>query len=230
MMNWLRRIDPAFYHKEPHLLGTRAQIPRYVDDAQVAVRLGVLAEDRLLHVAATIAAVAAFALITIPAMWTRIDTLTLAVALVVALALYRLRGRLRNILAVVAIGGLFGAHAHPVAFAPLVGLLAACASVVATHVVVREWRARPQVLTWATFAMLLLVCAYTMAFNANVIALHLPAEIAVIAVAYLAACVIAGRIRRAELLARPDGVLSLPQSIVPLLDRSHDHAIISWLA
>jgi hypothetical protein len=55
-----------------------------------------------------------------------------------------------------------------------------------------------------------------------------PAEIAAIAVAYLGVCVIAGRIRRAELIALPDGMLTIPQSIVPLLDRSHHHAIICW--
>jgi hypothetical protein len=229
MMNWLRRVDPAFYHKEPRLLQTAAQIPRYVDDEQVAVRLEVLAKDRLLHVASAIVALGAFALMTIPATWTRTDGIILLVALIVAVALYRLRGRPRTILAVAAIGAFFGVHAHPVSIAPLVGILAACASVVGTNVVVREWRIRPQVLTWATFALMLVVCAYTIVLNASAVALHLPAEMAIAAVAYLAVCIIAGRVRRAELLARPDGVLSLPQSIVPLLERSHDHAIICWL-
>jgi hypothetical protein len=226
-MNWLRRVDPAFYHKEPHLLRTRAQIPRYPDDAQVAARIEVLAADRFLHVSTAFAALCALGLIAIPPVWTRTDVAILGAALLVAIGLLRLR-RLRNALAVAAIGALFGAHARPVSYAPLVGLLTACASVVGSNVVAREWRARPQMVTWAAFATLLAVCAYAMAFNARALALHLRIEIAIIGIAYLGVCVIAGRIRRAELLARPDGVLSLPQSIVPLLDRSHDHAIVCW--
>jgi hypothetical protein len=228
MLNWLRRVDPAFYHKEPHVLKTQAQIPRYGDDAQVAARLDVLGADRLVYAASAIVILCAYAVVTIPVVWTRLDFALIGIALLVALALWRLRGRLRNLLAVAAIGALFGVHAHPVSFAPLVGILAACASVVGSNVVVREWRARPQVVTWSAFATLLLICAYAITFNAEALALHLRIEIGVVAIAYLAICVIAGRIRRAVLLARPDGVLSLPQNIVPLLERSHDHAIICW--
>jgi hypothetical protein len=228
MLNWLRRVDPAFYHKEPHVLRTGAQIPRYSDDAQVTARLDVLHNDRLLQVTATIIALSAYAIMMIPVAWTRIDLALLGATLVVALVLFRLRGRFRNSLLVAAIGVLFGAHTHPVSFAPLVGILAACTSIVGSHVVAREWRARPQMITWATFASLLIICTFTMTFNSQAIALHVRAEIAAVAVAYLGICIVAGRIRRAEVLTRPDGLLSLPQNIVPLLERSHDHAIICW--
>jgi len=90
------------------------------------------------------------------------------------------------------------------------------------------WLRRPQLTTWVAFAIVLLACALSFAFNASALAPRMPVEIAAIAVAYLGICIIAGRIRRAELIARPEGLLSLPQSIVPLLDRSHDHAIICW--
>lgn len=228
MMNWVRRVDPAFYNKEPHLLRTSAQIPRYSEDAQAAARLDVVKADRFLHVVITIVALCAYGLVTIPAEWSRTDSAMLGIAIVVAVVLSRLRGRLRATLTVAAIGVLLGAYAHPISVAPLVGMLAAGASLVGSIVVAREWRARPQVVTWASFGALLLACAFAIAFNADVIQLHLPLEIAAIAVAYLGVCVIAGRIRRAELLVRPEGVLSLPQSIVPLLDRSQDHAVICW--
>jgi hypothetical protein len=228
MMNWLRRVDPAFYTKEPHVLRAGAQIPRYSDEAQVELRLRVVHADRVLYVAAAVVMLSGYALITIPIAWTRIDVVMLGVAALVAVALCATRGRLRSVLLVAFIAAVFGAHAHPVSVAPLVGIVAAGVSVVGSNVVAREWRARPQVITWATFAALLVICAYTIVFNAEAVKVHLLTEIVIIAVAYLSVCVIAGRIRRAELLARPDGVLSLPQSIVPLLDRSHDHAVICW--
>ncbi len=228
MLNWRRRVDPAFYQKEPHLLEAGAQIPRYSDDAQVVARLEVLRADRLLFLAGAVVALSAYAVMTLPALWTRLDSALLGIALLVAIVLSRLHGRVRNLLAVGAIGALFGVHTHPISFAPLVGILAACASVVGSNVVERQWRVRPQVLTWSAFATLLVVCAYSMTFNAAGVALHLRVDILAIAAAYLGVCVIAGRIRRAELSAHPNGVLSLPQNIVPLLDRSHDHAIICW--
>ncbi len=228
-MRWIRGTDPAFYQKEPYVLRTHAEIPRYAEDAQVEVRLEVLRTDWLLRVATAIVGVAAYALIAIPAVWTRFDAAVLGVSAIVTVLLFRVRGRLRGTLAALAIGLLFALHTQPISVAPLVGMLAAGVSLVGSIVVEREWRARPQVVTWAAFAALLLVCAFAILFSAPVVEMHLPVEIATIAVAYLCVCIIAGRLRRAELLARPEGVLSLPQSIVPLLERSHDHAIICWL-
>lgn len=230
MKNWLRRVDPAFYQKEPHVLRTHAQIPRYGEDAQVEVRLEVLRADWLLRVVATVVVLAAYALVAIPVAWTRVDVALLVISALIAVLLFRVRGSLRATLVACAVGVLFGIHAHPVSVVPLVGMVAAGASLVGGNVVAREWRVRPQVVTWAAFGGLLLVCAYTIVFNAPALALHLPAEIAAIAIADFGVCVIAGRLARAELLSRPEGVLSLPQSIVPLLDRSHDHAVICWLA
>jgi hypothetical protein len=172
------------------------------------------------------------ALITIPAVWSRVDPAVLGIALLVGATLYVARGRGRVALLVLAVGVLFGVRmpAHPLFVAPLVGVLAAGAGILGVTAIARVWRLRPQVVTWSAFATLLVACAYTFAFDAPTVALRVPAEIAAIAVAYLCVCIMAGRIRRAELMARPDGVLSIPQSIVPLLDRSHDHAIICWLA
>ena len=281
MIAWLRRVDPAFYHKEPHLLRTQAQIARYTDEAQAEVRLSVLTADRMLHAATTIVALSAYAaatgagildprgdwltiwafavlavaapralpwwpradrratwlhaligiaLIMIPALWTRLDSAILSLALLAGATLYVARGRGRVALLVLAVGVLFGVRVpgHPLFVAPLVGVLAAGASALVVEVIARMWRLRPQVVTWAAFATVLVACAYTFAFEAPAVALRVPAEIAAIAVAYLGVCIMAGRIRRAELMARPSGVLSIPQSIVPLLDRSHHHAIICW--
>jgi len=170
------------------------------------------------------------ALIVIPALGTRLDPALLGVASLAGATLYLARGRRRVALLVLAVGVLFGARipAHPPLVAPLVGAVAAGAGVLGANVIARVWRPRPQVATWAAFATLLVTCAYTFAFDATTVALRVPFEIAAIAVAYLGICVVAGRIRRAELIARPAGVLSIPQSIVPLLDRSHDHAVICW--
>jgi hypothetical protein len=228
MMNWLRRADPAFYQKEPHVLRAEAQIPRYSDEAQVAARLDVLRADHLLYVAVAIIVASCYALIAIPVTWTRFDTIALGVAAVVVIALRLTHARVRSTLLVAAIGTLFGVHAHPLSIAPLAGILAAAASVIGANVVSLQWRARPQFLTWSAFTILLVVCAYTLLFNAPALERHLRVEITAIALAYLCVCVVAGRIRRAEFLARPEGVLSIPQSIVPLLDRSHDHAVICW--
>ncbi len=280
MRDWLRRVDPAFYHKEPYLLRTQAQIARYTEEAQAEVRLSVLTADRLLHAATTIVALAAYvaataggaldphrdwltlwafaalavaaaralpwsprpgntialrdalvgsALIAIPALWTRPDPIVLALALLTGATLYAARGPGRIALLALAVGVLFGVRAHPLFAAPMAAVLAVGLGALAVRESGRVWQRRPQVLTWAAFATLLIVCAYTFAFNAPAIAPHVPVEIAAIAVAYLGVCIIAGRIRRAELIARPGGLLSIPQSIVPLLDRSHDHAIICRL-
>ena len=284
MIDWLRRADPAFYHKEPQLLRTQAQIARYTDDAQAQVRLSILAADRILHVTTTIVALSAYvaatgagaldprtdwlrvwafavlavgapralpwwpradgaatwrhaliasALVTCSAVWTRFDAALLGTALLAGASLFLAVGRGRIALLVVAAGALFVTRlpTHPPFVTPLVaGALAIAAGLVGLSAIARVWRLRPQVVIWVAFAALLVVCAYTFAFDASLVTPRLPAEIAAIAVAYLGVCVMAGRIRRAELLARPDGVLSTPQSIVPLLDRSHDHAIICWFA
>ena len=110
-------------------------------------------------------------------------------------------------------------------------LFTAFALIVLAAVVVltaRRWMKHPRVVMWVAFGAVLLACACAFALNGATLGLRLPAEMAAIAVAFLGVCVVAGRIRRAELLARPEGLLSLPQSIVPLLDRSHDHAVICW--
>lgn len=281
MIDWLRRVDPAFYQKEPYLLRTQAQIARYTDDAQAAVRLSVLNADGMLHAATTIVALSAYvaasgagvldtrgnvltmwalavlavaaprvlpwwpnpdgsarwrhallgaALIALPMLWTRLDLVVSGVALLAGVMLYVARGSNRVALLALAVGVLFGARVHPYFVAPLAGVLAAGAGILGVSAIARVWRPRPQVVTWSAFGALLLVCAYTFAFNAPAVASRPPAEIAAIGVAYLGVCIMAGRIRRAELMARPGGVLSIPQSIVPLLDRSHDHAIICWFA
>ena len=279
MIDWLRRADPAFYHKEPRLLRTRAQIPRYTEEAQAEVRLSILTADRTLHAATTVVALAAYvaatgagaleprgdwltvwaftvfaaaapralpwwpqpdramwrpallgiALITIPALWTRVDATVLGIALLTGATLYLARGRGRVALLVLAVGLLFGVRmpAHPLIVAPLAGILAAGAGILGVGAIARVWRFRPQVATWSAFATLLLAYAYIFAFDAPTVAQRVPAEMAAIAVAYLGVCIIAGRVRRAELMARPSRVLSLPQSIVPLLDSSYHHAIIS---
>jgi len=283
MMDWLRRVDPAFYGKEPHLLREQAQIARYTDEAQAEVRLEVLTSDRLLHAATIVSAVAAYAAVTgagalnargdwpavwafavlavagaralpwftrddvvasarhallgvalvlLPALWTLLDGAVLITALLAGAALAVSDRRARAVLPAVAVGVLFGARMP--AYPPVVlrlagGVLAAAAGVVAVRAIALVWRRRAQVLTWAALASLLLACAYVVAFDAAALALRVQAEIGALAVAYLGVCIVAGRLRRAELLARPRGALSLPQSIVPLLDRSHHHAVICRL-
>jgi hypothetical protein len=240
MIDWLRRADPAFYHKEPYLLRTQAQMARYTDEAQAELRLSLLTADRVLLAATMIVSLAAYAAATgAGALGARGDWLTvwafavLAVAGPLALPWWPRRdgtAMWHRALLVLAVGVLFGARmpAHPLFLAPLVGILAASAGVVGVKMIALVWRLRPQVVTWSAFATLLVACAYTFAFDAPAVALRVPVEIAAIAVAYLGVCIMAGRIRRAELMARPPGLLSLPQSIVPLLDRSYDHAIICW--
>jgi hypothetical protein len=117
--------------------------------------------------------------------------------------------------------------AHPLV-APLVAILAAGASVIVARIVAMVSRTHPQAVASAALATILVASAWIFAFNAAAAARRVPIEIVAIGVAYLGVCVIAGRIRRAELLARPRGMLTIPQSIVPLLDRSHDHAVICF--
>ena len=283
MMDWLRRVDPAFYGKEPHLLRTQAQVARYTEDAQAEVRSEVLRSDGLLRVATIVVAVAAYtavtgagalnargdwitvwafavlavasaralpwasgergavpwthallgvALVAVPALWTHADRAVFVTALLAGAMIAAGRGSARAVVAVVAIGVLVGERmpAQPPLLLRIAGaVLATVAAVAVVRLIEPVRRARPQVLTWSALAALLLVCAYAVAFEAPALALHVPLEIAAIAVAYLGVCIIAGRLRRAELAARPDGVLTLPQSIVPLLDRSYHHAVICRL-
>ena len=280
MMDWLRRVDPGFYQKEPQMLRTKAQLPRYTEDAQAEARIAVLAGDRtaqltvallafsayvvatgsgaLVAVAdpATIWALAVltaaapcalpwwphpdrlwplvrqgvlgFALIAIPAALWRAEPLVFALAAAAAAILVAARGRFRLFLLVLAVLVLFGARAHPLTLAPLFGIVAGGAAILVVTVLGRVWRLRPQVTPWAGFAVIFATNAYAIGFEPALVSSHLGGEIGGVAVGFFAVCVLAGRVRQAELLARPPGLLSLPQSIVPLLDRSHHHAVIAW--
>ena len=283
MRDWLRRVDPAFYGKEPHLLREQAEIARYTDEAQAEVRTEVLTSDRLLHAATVVVATAAYAAVTgvgalnargdwpavwafavlavagtralpwsnrqgavvrwrsalaggalvaVPVLWTRLELGVIITALLAAAALGVGGRRAAAVLPAVAVGVLFGERMP--AYPPVVlrvagGVLGAAAVVAAVRTIAPVWLRRAQVLTWSALAALVLASAYAVAFEGPALALRIQAEIAALAVAYLGIYVVAGRIRRAELLARPRGVLTLPQSIVPLLDRSHHHAVICRL-
>jgi len=144
-------------------------------------------------------------------------------ALLVAAALFVARGRFVVLTLAVAV-----LLVHLYFAAPIPSVLVAAGAAVAVNLIARTWRLHPQLVTWFALGALLLACAYAFSFEASVLARRLPAEIAAIAVAYVGVYIVAVRIRRAELMARPEGLVSLPQSIVPLLDRSHDHAIICW--
>ena len=283
MMDWLRRVDPAFYGKEPHLLRTQAQIARYTDESQAEVRSEVLRSDALLRVATILVAVAAYtavtgagalnargdwitvwafavlavasvralpwaardqdavpwthallgvALVAVPALWTHADLAVFVTALLAGAMLAVGRGRALVVVPLLAVGVLVAERmpAYPPVLLRIAGaVLAVGAAVAVVRIIEPVWRARPQVLTWSVLAALLVACAYAVAFEAPALALRVPFEIAAIAVAYLGVCIVAGRLRRAELAARPDGVLTLPQSIVPLLDRSYHHAVICRL-
>lgn len=286
MMNWLRRVDPAFYSNEPVLLRRQAQIARYTEDAQAEVRLQVLAADQLLHVVTAVVALAAYvaatgagaidprtdpftvwalavlalavpralpwqvapdalaprsldaliaiALVALPQLWTHIDLAANGLALGTGATIFVVRGRGRRGLLFVAIVALLFAHlsAHRDLIAPWIFplLAVAGAGIVIAFAIGRTWHTRPGVAVWGSFAALLAVYAYAFAVQAPAIGSHVQLAQAAIAVAYLGVCIVAGRIRHAELVANPDGVLSTPQSIVPLLDRSQDHAVICWLA
>jgi len=283
MMDWLRRVDPAFYGKEPHLLREQAEIARYTDEAQAEVRTEVLTSDRLLHATTVVVATAAYAaatgagglnargdwpavwafavlavagtralpwsnrpgavarwrsalagsaLVAVPVLWTRLELGVIVTALLAGAALGVPGRRMGAALPALAVGVLFGERMP--AYPPVVlrvagGVLAAAVAVAAVRTIAPVWLRRAQVLTWSALAALVLACAYAVAFEGPALALRIQAEIAALAVAYLGIYIVAGRIRRAELLARPRGVLTLPQSIVPLLDRSHHHAVICRL-
>ena len=284
MIDWVRRVDPAFYGKEPHLLRSQAEIARYTDEAQAEVRLEVLVPDRLLHFATVVVVTAAYAAVTgagalnargewptvwafavlavsgaralpwstrhdvatswrsalagvalvaLPVLWTRLDLGVMITAVLAGAALgLSGGGRARAALPALAGGVLLGERMP--AYPPVVlrlagGVLAAAAGVAAVRALAPLWRRRAQVLTWSALAVLVLACAYAVGFDAPALAAGVRVEIVALVVAYLGVCVVAGRVRRAELLARPRGVLTLPQSIVPLLDRSHHHAVICRL-
>lgn len=281
MIDWLRRVDPAFYHKEPDLLRARAEIVRYTDEAQAAMRASVLAADALTYVVVTFVALALYvvatggdaldprrdwpemwalavlavaaprtlpwwprgggvatgayavagaALVAISALWTRADLALAAVALAVAVALAAVPGRARPALLALAVGVLFGARmsAYPFVAGVLVGTLAAGATVLFGRLIAPVWQLRPQVLTTSALALLAGSFAYAVAFVAPDVTSRWPLVIGAFVAAFLGICAIAGRIRRAELIARPGGGLTSPQSVVPLLDRSYHHAVICW--
>jgi hypothetical protein len=273
-MDWLRRVDPGFYDKEPFLLGSQVQIPRYTEDAQAEARLEVLRADRPLQIIITIVALSAYAaatafgtlnartdwpilwafavlafalprllpwwpnegtaatwrqailgcvLVAVSTLWSGLEWTLALTALLVGAALAVPRGRV--VVLVLAAGVLL---VHPYFAAPVATVVVAGGSVVAANLIARTWRLHPQLVTWLALGAILITCAYAFCFEEPAVVLRLPAEIAAVAVAYVGLCIVAMRIRRAELLARPEGLLSLPQSIVPLLDRSHHHAIICW--
>ncbi|MGH7716747.1 MAG: hypothetical protein ACREML_12215, partial [Vulcanimicrobiaceae bacterium] len=168
-------------------------------------------------------AITGVAVIAIPTLWSGADWLLALTAVLVAAGL--LVARARVIVLVLAAGVLF---AHVFFVTPVAGVLVAAAAVLAVNLTGRTWRLHPRLFTWSALGAVLVACAYAFTFEASTVALRLPAEIVAIAIAYAGICILAGRIRRAELRARPEGLLSLPQSIVPLLDRSHHHAIICW--
>lgn len=276
MIDWLRHVDPGFYDKEPYLLASEAQIPRYTEDAQAEARLTVLRADRLLQITTTVVAVAAYSavtaagmldprtdwptlwafavlatalrlvlpwwpnddanatwrhavmgsgLIAIPTLWTGVEWTLVLTALLVAAALFMASARV----AVLALAAIV-LFVHLFFVAPFAGVLFAGAIVFAVNLIGRAWRLHPQLAMWSALGALLVACAYAFSVEAPAVAPRLAAEIAAIATAYAGISIIAGRIRRAELMARPEGLLSLPQSIVPLLDRSHHHAVICWFS
>jgi hypothetical protein len=278
MIDWRRRADPAFYDKEPLVLQTQAQVPRYSEDEQAEARLRILAADGMLHNVTTIVAVAAYlavtslgtldprtdwqtlgafavlavagpralpwwpqedarstwrhallglAIVVVPAAWSRVDPMLFGVGFGVAAALLLTRGEIRLLLMAAALAALL---AHALVIQPGVTLVLTLAFGFGVRMMLNVWRAQPQVAIPVAFAAVLLACMYSIALHAAALNQHVELEIAALAVAYLGICIMAGRIRNAELLARPEGVLSLPQSVVPLLDRSHHHAVIVWLA
>lgn len=274
MIDWLRRVDPGFYDKEPFLLGSQAQIPRYTEDAQAEARLDVLRADRALQIIITIVPLAAYAaatavgslnprtdwpsiwafavlaialprvlpwwpdddkdatwrqaimgavLVAISMLWSGLGWVLPLTALLTAAALFV--NRRRVVVLALCVGVLL---IHPYFLSPVATVIVAAGGFVAVNLIARTWRSSPQLVPWFALGVLLIACAYAFSFEAPAVVLRVPAELAAIAVAYAGVYVVAVRIRRAEILARPEGLVSLPQSIVPLLDRSHDHAIICW--
>lgn len=277
MIDWRRRADPAFFDKEPLVLQTQAQVPRYSEDEQAEVRLNVLADDGMLHVITTIAALAAYlavtalgtldprtdwqtlwafavlavagpralpwwpkedarltwrhaflglAIVSVPAAWGNVEPMLFGVGLLAGATLLLTRGEMRLLLMAAALAVLI---AHALVIQPGVTLVSTVALGFGVRMMLGVWRAQPQVVIPVAFAAVLVACTYSMALHAPALLRHIPAELAMLSIAYLSICIMAGRIRNAEILARPEGVLSLPQSVVPLLDRSHHHAVIAWL-
>lgn len=234
MKDVLRRGDPAFYDKEPFVLRTLAQVPRYSEDAQVEARLDVLGSDPVLHATtflialSTCAAAIAIDPLASPFDWVRAGAFV-ALALAGPFALPWQRHALkRECLAIAALGAA-ALFAESLIAAPIVAVAAVVASALAGGAIARTCRVHPQTYTWCAFSIVLATCAYAFAFSGPGAASRLSIGMTAVAVAYLGAAVFALRIRRAELMARPEGVVSLPQSVVPLLDRSHHHAVICWL-
>ena len=235
MSDWRRRADPAFYDKEPFVLRTVAQVPRYSEDAQAEARLDVLSRDGTLTVITFVIALSTCAAaigvepLVSPLDWVRAAAfVVLAIAAPFALP-WRRHALKRECLAIAALAAIV-LLVLALVVAPMPTAIAALALAFAGREVTRASRAHAQVFTWSAYATVLTTCAYAFSFSRSVGVLHLVLEIVAVAVAYLGVCVLAFRIRRAELIARPEGVLSLPQSVVPLLDRSHHHAVIAWLA
>lgn len=235
MSDWRRRPDPAFYDKEPFLLRTLAQVPRYPEDAQAKARLDVLHGDGVLHGATIVIALSTcLAAVSIdglasPLDWTRAAAfVTIALAAPFALPWQR-HALKRECLAIAAVAAtvLFGLA---LLAAPMPSAIAAVALGLGARAITGAGRTHPQVFTWCALATVAATCAYAFAFSPADGVWSLSLDMGSVAVAYLSVCVFAARIRRAGLLARPEGVVSLPQSVVPLIDRSHDHAVICWLA
>ena len=238
MKDWTRRADPTFYSSEPDMLRTLEKVPRYPEEAQAEARLAVLREDGIFRFATVLVVIAAFAFTVLGVTNLRTDWWIPAAFIVIAVVAppllvwwpisekiaQPLRQGLLTVLGV-AVVGLFVRAGFIAPYGTIFAVLAGAAAVRLTADV---WRPRPQSITPLALTALLAVCAYICAFNASGVAARLPFEIGALAIAYLGVCIMAGRIRRAEIIARPEGLLSLPQSIVPLLDRSHHHAVIAW--
>ncbi|MGH7660802.1 MAG: hypothetical protein ACRENA_07810 [Vulcanimicrobiaceae bacterium] len=277
MIDWRRRADPAFFDKEPLVLKTQAQVPRYSEEEQAEVRLEVLAHDGMLHVVTTIAALSAYlavtalgtldpradwqtlwafavlavagpralpwwpkddarqtwrhaflglAIVVVPALWSNAQPALFYTGMLTAATLLATRGEIRLLAMAAALAVLI---AHALVIQPGVTLVSTLLLIFGVRTMLGTWRAQPQVAVPVAFAAVLVACTYSIALHAAELLRHVPVEIGLLAVTYLSVCIMAGRIRNAELVARPEGVLSLPQSVVPLLDRSHHHAVITWL-
>ena len=238
MKDWTRRADPTFYSSEPEMMRSLAKVPRYPEEAQAEARLAVLREDGIFRFATLVVVAAAFVFAVLGVTNLRTDWWIPAAFGVIAIVTppqlvwwplsekvaQPLRRGLFAALGIAVLGLLVRAGF----IAPYGTVFAVLAGAAAVRLSADVWRPRPQSITPLALAALLAVCAYICAFNATGVALRLPFEIAALAIAYLGVCIMAGRIRRAEVIARPEGLLSLPQSIVPLLDRSQDHAVIAW--
>lgn len=235
MSDWRRRADPAFYDKEPFVLRTVAQVPRYSEDAQAEARFDVLARDPMVTAATMLVAIStcavAIGIEPLASIWDWVRAAAfVAIALTAPFTLPWSRHAIKvECLVITGIAVAF-LLARSILVAPLPTAVALVALALGAHGIRTTIRNHPQTLTWAAFSAILATCTYAFAFSSSAPKPYLYLAIAGIAIAYLSVCVLAGRVRRAELIARPEGVLSLPQSVVPLIDRSHHHAVISWLA